>query len=137
MPEVEFALLANAAQVGGDRLISMLGGGWDTAALPQEAYPAGLVLNVVFRLRFDDEEVDKTHTGEITVKSEDGAGLAAATFSLEVQRAQDLPSGWKTNVPVVAPVPVQFPGPGLYGLSIAVGGAVLKTIPIRMKVAGA
>jgi hypothetical protein len=58
----------------------MLGGGWDTAALPPEAYPAGLVLNVVFRLRFDDEEVDKTHAGEITVKSEDGAGLAAATW---------------------------------------------------------
>jgi hypothetical protein len=138
MAEVEFALLANAAQVGGDRLISLLGGGWDTAAVPQEAYPLGMVLNVAFRLRFDDEEVGKTHAGEIAVAGEDGGRLAAVSFSLEVERRpEDLPPGWKTSVPAVAPVPVQFPGPGLYSVSIAVGGAVLKTIPLRMKVAGA
>ncbi|HET8578319.1 MAG TPA: hypothetical protein VFO18_14575 [Methylomirabilota bacterium] len=137
MPDLDFALLANAAQVGGDRLISLLGGGWDTAAVPQEAYPVGMVLNVVFRLRFDDEEVGKTHAGEIAVEGEDGERIAVVTFSLDVQRAQELPPGWKTSVPVVAPVPVQFPGPGLYALLIAVGGAVLKTIALRMKVAGA
>ncbi len=137
MPEVDFALLANAAQVSGDRLISMLGGGWDTGTLPEEAYPAGIVLTVVFRLLFDDEEVGKTHAGEIAVESQDGAHLTTVTFTVDVQRPEDLPAGWKINVPMVAPVPAQFPSPGLYAVSIAVGGTVLKKIPLRMKVAGA
>jgi hypothetical protein len=137
MPEVDFALLANAAQVSGDRLISMLSGGWDTGTLPEEAYPAGIVLTVVLRLLFDDEEVGKAHAGEIAVESEDGRHLTTVTFTLDVQRAEDLPAGWKTNVPVVAPVAVQFPNPGLYAVSIAVGGTVLKRIPLRMKVTGA
>jgi hypothetical protein len=137
MPEVEFALLANAAQVGSDRLFSLLGGGWDTAAIPEEAYPIGMVLNAVFRLRFDDEETGKTHAGEITVKREGGEPVTVTTFTMDVQRAQDLPPGWKASVPVVAPVAAQFPSPGLYVVSIAVDGEVLKTIPLRMKVAGA
>jgi hypothetical protein len=138
MAEVEFALLANAAQVSSDQLISVLGGGWDTGTLPQEAYPAGIVLNVVFRLVFEADEVGKAHAGEITVEQANGERLATVTFSLDVQPGEEeLPPGWKTKVPVVTPVPVQFPGPGLYAVSITVGGGPLKTIPLRMKATGA
>jgi len=137
MPDVEFALLANAAQVTSDRLISMLGGGWDTAAVPEEAYPAGIALTVVFRLLFEDEEVGHTHDGEITVASDSGERLTTVTFTVTPQTSEEeLPPGWKHSVPLVAPVPVQFPNPGLYAVSIAVGGTPLKTIPLRMKVAG-
>jgi hypothetical protein len=138
MPEVEFALLANAAQVTSDRLISMLGGGWDTAAVPEEAYPASIVLTVVFRLRFEEDELGKAHAGEIAASSEDGERLTTVTFTVTPQAGEEeLPLGWKHNVPLVAPVPVQFPNPGVYAVSIAVGGIPLKTLPLRMKVAGA
>ena len=138
MAEVEFAFLANAAQVSSDQLISMLGGGWDTGTLPQEAYPAGVVLNVVFRLVFEADEVGKAHGGEIRVEQANGERLATVTFTLDVQPGEEeLPPGWKTKVAVATPVPVQFPGPGLYAVSITVGGGPLKTIPLRMKATGA
>lgn len=138
MPDVEFALLANAVQVSsGDRLINMLGGGWDTGTLPEEAYPAGVVLHVVFRVTFDQEEAGKTYSGAITVQSEDEQRLTAITLSLDVGDTEDLPPGWKLNVPVASPVPVQFPSPGLYSVSITIDNQILKTIPLRMKATGA
>jgi hypothetical protein len=138
MAEVEFALLANAAQVSSDQLISMLGGGWDTGTLPQEAYPAGVVLSVVFRVAFEADETGITHAGEVAVEQANGEPLATVTFTVGVQReGEELPPGWKRNAPLVIAVPVQFPGPGFYTVSISVAGSRLKTIPLRMKVAGA
>jgi hypothetical protein len=138
MPEVEFALLANSAQVSSsDHLISMLGGGWDTVTLSEEAFPVGLVVTVVFRLLIDLEEVGEKYAGEVAVESEEGDRLAAVTFTTE-QRAikAEPPPGGKIAVPMVVPVPVQFPRPGDYAVTIAVGGAVQKTVRMRMKVAG-
>jgi hypothetical protein len=105
--------------------------------VPEEAYPTGIVLTLVFRLLFEDEEVGSPHAGEVTVESESGERLTTITFTVTPQRSEEeLPPGWKHSVPLVAPVPVQFPNPGLYAVSIAVGGTPLKTIPLRMKVAG-
>ena len=138
MAEVEFALLANAAQVSSDQLLSMLGGGWDTAAVPEEAFPASIVLSVVYRLSFDEEELGKTHNGEMAVEGGNGERLARVTFSMTPQATEEeLPPGWKHNVSMAVPVPVQFPGPGLYVVSIALEGVPLKTIPLRIKAAGA
>jgi hypothetical protein len=137
MAEVEFALLANSAQIN-DQLISMLGGGWDTATLPEEAYPVGLVLNVVLRLTFEADEAGKAHAGEVAVEHGNGERLATVSFTVNVQRREEeLPPGGKITAALVIPMPVQFPGPGSYAVLITVGGSPLKTIPLRMKVAGA
>lgn len=138
MAEVEFALLAQAGQVTSDQLISMLGGGWDTGTAPKEAYPLSVVLTVVFRLAFEADEVGKTHAGEIFVEHANGERLATVTFTVDVQRKEEeLPPGGKVTASMVTPVPVQFPGPGTYSVSITVAGSPLKAIPLRMKVAGA
>jgi hypothetical protein len=138
MAEVEFALLAHAAQVSRDGLISMLGGGWDTAAVPEDAFPASIVLSVVFRMSFGAEELGRAHQGGIGVEGENGERLVTVTFTVAPQATEEeLPQGWKHNVSMAVPVPVQFPGPGLYVVSIGVADAVLKTIPLRIKAAGA
>jgi hypothetical protein len=138
MAEVEFALLAHAGQVSSDHLISMLGGGWDTGEVPEEAYPVGVVLSVVFRVAFEADETGTTHAGEVVVEQANGEPLATVTFTVGVQRGdEELPPGWKRNAALVVAVPVQFPGPGFYAVSISVAGSRLKTIPLRMKVAGA
>jgi hypothetical protein len=138
MPEVEFALLANSAQVStSDHLISMLGGGWDTVMVSEAAFPVGVVMTVVFRLLFDLEEVGEKYTGEVAVGSEEGDHLAAVTFTTEQRAVEaELPPGGKIAVPLVIPVPVQFPRPGDYAVTIAVGGGVHKTIRMRMKATG-
>ena len=139
MPELDFAVLANSAQVGNDRLISMLGGGWDTGTLSEDAFPVGLVLTVVFRLLLEQEELEGTFTGEVAVQREGGERLTAVTFELEMHPSDepDLPPGWKSNVPFVIPVPVQISEGGIYEVSIRVDGRLLKTLPLRFKVAGA
>jgi hypothetical protein len=138
MAEVEFALLAQAGQVSSDQLISMLGGAWDTGTVPEEAYPLNAVLNVVFRLTFEADEVGKTHAGEIFVEHANGERLASVSFTVDVQRKEEeLPPGGKFHAPMVSAVPVQFPGPGDYSVSVAVADSPPKTIPLRMKVAGA
>ena len=139
MPEVEFALPANSAQASSsDHLISMLGGGWDTVTISEEAFPVGLVVTVVFRLLFDVEEVGEQYAGEVAVGSEEGDRLATVTFTTQQRAAAaELPPGGRIAVPMVVPVPVQFPGSGDYAVTIAVSGTVLKTVRMRMKVAGA
>lgn len=139
MPELDFAVLANAAQVGNDHLISMLGGGWDTATLPEDAFPVGVVLTVVFRLLLDQDELEGKYTGEVVVQREDGERLSSVTFALEMQPIdeRDLPPGWKSSVPFVIPVPAQMAGAGIYEVVITLDGRPLKTIPLRFKVAGA
>ena len=87
--EVEFALLANAAQVSSDQLISMLGGGWDTGEVPEEAYPVSVVLSVVFRVAFEADEAGKTHAGEVAVEQANGEPLATVTFTVGVQRGDE------------------------------------------------
>jgi hypothetical protein len=139
MPEVEFALLANSAQVSSsDHLISMLGGGWDTITISEEAFPVGVVVTVVFRLLFDLEEAGEQYAGEVAVGSEEGDRLATVTFTTETRAvAAELPPGGRIVGSIVVPVPVQFPGPGDYAVTIAVRETVLKTVRMRMKVAGA
>jgi hypothetical protein len=137
MAEVQFALLAQSAQVSSDQLISMLGGGWDTVEAPEEAYPVGIVLTVVFRLTFEVYEVG-AHVGEVMVGHESGEPLATVPFRVGVQsRDQDLPPGGKITASLVTAVPVEFPAPGPYAVWISVGGASLYRIPLRMKVTGA
>jgi hypothetical protein len=138
MPEVEFALLANSAQVStSDHLISMLGGGWDTVTVSEAAFPVGVVMTVVFRLLFDLEEVGEKYTGEVAVTNEEGDHLAAVTFTTQQRAVEaELPPGGKLAVPLVIPVPAQFPRPGDYAVTIAVGGEVQKTIRMRMKATG-
>jgi len=58
-------------------------------------------------------------------------------FAVEVQEPDDLPPGWKINAPFAVPVPVQFPEPGIYVISVNLGDRSLKRIPLRLKVAGA
>jgi hypothetical protein len=139
MPDVEFALLANSAQVStSDHLISMLGAGWDTVTVSEEAFPVGVVMTVVFRLLFELEEVGEQYAGEVAVESAEGNHLATVTFTTQQRAAAaEPPPGGRIAVPMVIPVPVLFPGPGDYAVTIAVRGDVLKTVRIRMKVAGA
>jgi Family of unknown function (DUF6941) len=99
MPELDFAVLANAAQVSSDHLVSILGGGWDTGQLPEGSYPAGVVLTIAFRLQFDQEETGKPHTGEVVVEQEDGTRLAAVTFTVQAEWPEDIPAaGRRTPV---------------------------------------
>ena len=139
MPEVEFALLANSAQASSsDHLISMLGGGWDTVTVSEEAFPVGIVMTIVFRLLFDLEEVGEKYAGEVAVESEEGDRLATVTFTTEQRAATaEIPPGGKIAVPLVLPIPVQFPRPGDYAVTISVSGTVLKRVRIRTKAAGA
>jgi hypothetical protein len=138
LAELDFAVLANAAQVSSDHLVSMLGGGWDTASLPADAFPAGAVLTVAIRLLFNQDETGAKHAGEVVVERQDGGRLAAVKFAVDVQEPpEDLPPGWKINAPFAVPVPVQFPEPGIYVISVIIGDRTLKRIPFRMKVAGA
>jgi hypothetical protein len=137
MAKVEFALLAQAGQVSSDQLISILGGGWDTAEAPEEAYPLGVVLTVVFRLAFEADEVGM-HLGEVAVEHANGERLATVPFTVGVQRREEeLPPGGKITASLATPVPLQFPGPGSYAVRITVDGTPLHMIPLRMKVAGA
>jgi Family of unknown function (DUF6941) len=92
----------------------------------------------VFRVAFEADEEGKTHAGEVAVEQANGEPLATVTFTVGVQRGdEELPPGLKRNASLVMAVPVQFPGPGFYSVSIRVAGRPLKTIPLRMKVAGA
>ena len=96
--EVEFLILADAAQAIGGKLY-MLGGGWDvltinTAFPAQHPFAMGLGLSVPWN------ETNQRHNLTVEILDEDGQEAAKVTGQLEVGRPPGLPMGQPQRVVV-------------------------------------
>jgi len=94
--EVEFLILADAAQAVGGKLY-MLGGGWDVLTIntgfpSQHPFAIGLGLSVPWN------ETNQRHSITVEITDEDGQQAALMTGQLEVGRPPGLPAGQAQRV---------------------------------------
>jgi hypothetical protein len=131
--ELEYALLADAAQVSDGKLY-ILGGG--VTILWRQEFPAPLGVVLVAQLTYGRTEADAGHVLRVRVLDADGNPvLPEMQGELHVGGAAP---GLPANVPLAIPVLVPFPPlpvvqrPGAYSVEIAVDGRDVKSLPFAV-----
>jgi hypothetical protein len=125
----DFLILADAAQVQGDKLY-LLGGGW--SFLWAQQFPAQHQMAVAAGILVPWLETNVRHQFRITVRGEDGAAFGEVTSEFEQGRPAGLPAGTTQRVLIAATMGLRFEKPVEASVELALNGAVAKTAPFRV-----
>lgn len=126
--EVEYAFLADAAQVSGSKLY-VLGGGFNQITAPQ--FPVlHPYMTLVTKLSLHPMECDKQHKLEIELWDPDGQRLAVVSGEFSAARQAFDPTKQVFAQLVLNIGNQKFPKPGDYAFHIAANGHHLKTLPL-------
>lgn len=123
--EVDFLLLADGAQVAGDKLY-VLGGGW--TVLWGRSFPINHTIAVAVGIMVPWEETNQAHSVEILILSEDGnqIGQPLVSGQLEVGRPPGIPPGTAQRAMMAVSGPVSIESPGRYEVVVRVNGENMK-----------
>ena len=129
--QLEYAFLADSAQVSSDGKMFVLGGGIDRIFSKQ--FPATHpYMSLVVKIQLHPAECEREHGLEVELWDPDGksiGGKVAATFSAPRQ-----PGGRPSYVQLVMNVlNAEFRVPGDYAFQIVADGQLLKTLPIHLE----
>lgn len=89
--DVEFLILADAAEVVGGKLY-MIGGGWEVLNI-NSAFPAQRAFAIALGLSVPWNETNQRHNIAVEISDEDGKQAAKMGGQLEVGRPAGLPAG--------------------------------------------
>jgi len=114
--EIDFLILADAAQVADGKLY-LLGGGWDRIAV--QGLPAVHMAGIAAGVVVPWSETNTTRTLTLTVEDEDGATvLPQITVRVEVGRPPGLPAGAEQRVMFAFNAQLNLPHLGGYVVSV-------------------
>lgn len=130
--ELDFAFLAEAAEVGNGKL-HVVGGAFDTVwtrNVPLR-YPK---ISFIMRLLLSASELDRKHKVEIKIMHEDGKVIPPSIGGeLEIRKNPNLPKGWKQGfLSVMNFVDLTFPTFGDFSFELLVNNTTVKSIPLRI-----
>ena len=108
--EVEWLILADAAQVTSNKLY-LLGGGWDQLVIAR-TFPVTHQIAVATAFRVSWNETNQKHYFEIEIIDADGAEVAKLAGQFEVGRPPGIPPGQdqRTQIAVNLGLPLKHPG---------------------------
>lgn len=133
MPRLQTAVLCNAATVEASGLVSMLGAFVDSISGP--ALPVRHQLWVVARLHLFPEDISVDQVIEIeVVAQEGGATLASLNGVVRAEPTPGLDPEMIAGAPIVVPLAVEFPAPGMYHVTFKLNGDLLWDAPLRVNV---
>lgn len=137
--ELDFMLLTNYAEIGGNGLLYIAGAGWDTVTMgapvpdaPPEVF-AVIQGTLVIRLLFHSTETGRDHAFTVTLTDEDGSEINKLEGQVRVDRTPGLPATW--DQPINLPVPltgIALPRPGQYRINLLVNGQFVGDKPFRV-----
>ena len=137
--ELDFMLLTNYAETGGNGLLYIAGAGWDTVTMPApipDAPPEVFAViqgTLVIRLLFHSTETGRDHTFTVTITDEDGSEINKLDGQVRVERTPGLPATWgqPTNLPVPL-TGIALPRAGQYRINLLVNGQFVGEKPFRV-----
>ncbi len=118
--EIEWLILADAAQVVGNKLY-LLGGGWDRLSVHGSFpvnQPVGLAISVIVPWNNTNEP----HRFEIEVATEDSRSVGKAEGSFEVGRPVGIRPGQEQRIQVAASAMLRLDAPGGYVIVARIDG---------------
>lgn len=108
--KVEWLILADAAQITGNKLY-LLGGGWDVLTVNHE-FPVTQRCAVAASFSVPWAETNMRHSIEIEIQDEDGKELAKVAGQFEVGRPAGIPVGSEQRTQIAADMGLTFEKPG-------------------------
>ena len=127
---VEWLILADAAQVNGNKLY-LLGGGWDRLTI-RRRFPVNHVMAVAAAFRVSWNETNQKHDWEIEIVDGDGSSLGKVAGKLEVGRPAGVTPGQDQRVQIAVGMNLQLPREGTYSVVAKLNGEADRSFPFNV-----
>ena len=125
----DFLILADAAQVQGDKLY-LLGGGWSLVWAQQ--FPVQHQMAVTAAILVPWLETNRRHGFRIVVRGEDGTSFGEVSGEFEQGRPAGLPAGMTQRVLVSATMTIRLEQPAEATAELLLDGTVAKSVPFQV-----
>ena len=125
--QIEWLILADAAQVVGGKLY-LLGGGWNRFTV-NNGFPANHSMAVAVSVGVPWHETNERRTFEIEIATEDGETVAKTGGHFEVGRPPGIPAGSEQRMQMAATINWQVKRPATYVILARVDGADERRFP--------
>jgi hypothetical protein len=127
--EIEWLILADSAQVAGNKLY-LLGGGWDRLSLNKDV-PQHFAIAVSIQVPWN--ETNRRHTFEIEVLSEDKnteeiKSIAKMGGQFEVGRPAGIPTGRDQRIQLAIDMTLKIDSPGTKRIVASIDGTISKQL---------
>ena len=129
--EVEWLILADSAQVVGNKLY-LLGGGWDVIA-ERKGFPFDQRCGIAIAVNIPWNETNQKHSFEIEVISEDQnteepKSIAKLGGGFEVGRPPGIPLGQSQRIQIAIDIGLKIEAPGIKTVIARIDGTESKRI---------
>ena len=118
--EVEWLILADSAQVLGNKLY-LLGGGWDLLTVNRE-FPVQQQMAISASFRVPWPETNTKHNVQLEIQDDDGHSIARVDGQLEVGRPPGIPVGSEQRSQLALQVSLKIEKPGIYPIISRIEG---------------
>ena len=132
--DIEWLILADAAQVSGNKLY-LLGGGWDVLTVNQ-GFPARQHCAIAASFAIDWTETNQQHAWQVRIESEDGVEMARFEGQMEAGRPAGVLPGTRQRMQIAADLTLEFTAAATYVIVASVNGETKARTSFRV-VAGA
>lgn len=127
---VEWLILADAAQVNGNKLY-LLGGGWDRLTI-RRPFPVNHVMTVAASFRVSWNDTNQKHDWEIEVVDADGSSLGKVAGQLEAGRPAGVTPGQDQRIQIAVGMNLRLQREGTYSVVARLNGESDRTFPFSV-----
>lgn len=124
--EIEWLILADAAQVVGNKLY-LLGGGWDRL-IANKGFPLSQQIGIAMSINVPWNNTNEKHAFEIEIATEDGQQIAKVDGGFEVGRPVGILPGQDQRIQLAANAALKLNDPGIYSIMARIDGAICKRV---------
>ena len=117
---IEWLILADGAQVVGNKLY-LMGGGWDRLQI-NGGFPKQHATGIALAIKVPWNETNEKHSFEIEFVSDDGATIQKLSGNFEVGRPAGIPAGQDQRAQFAVNAIIQFQGPGTFVVLARIDG---------------
>ncbi len=132
--DLEWLILADSAQIVGNKLY-LMGGGWDVLTVGS-AFPVQQRCAVAASYRVPWNETNEKHEVEIEVVTEDGESLANVKGQVEVGRPAGIPPGTDQRAQIAAEIVLTLQKAGSLAIVARIEGAERARVGFRVVSSG-
>ena len=128
--EIEWLMVADAAQVVGNKLY-LMGGGWDRLTVNQD-FPVNQQLGIALAFKVPWTETNERHSFDIELATEDAQTLEKIGGEFEVGRPAGAIPGSDQRVQIGATANIVFKEPANYVITATVDGEHSRSVVIQV-----
>ncbi len=127
--EVEYLILADAAQVQGEKLY-LLGGGWSYVWARE--FPVTHPIAAALGILVDWNETNRRHPWSVVVRNEEtGQVVASVEGEFEQGRPPGIPPGAPQRIQIALNLAAALGAPGDFAVDVRIDGETMKSVAFK------